>query len=154
MEKKLCRVCKTEKPISDFYDDKRTKDGKVYCCRLCRNIQNQQSYQKFKESRLSQHKKWKHDHRDSRKAKDRERRRERENNFPPGRYEELLAIQGGVCATCGEKPKDERRLVCDHCHSTGLPRGLLCDKCNLALGHVFDNPKILLNLIKYLEKFT
>ena len=42
----------------------------------------------------------------------------------------LVALQGGVCATCGE-PWENR----DHAHETPpRPRGLLCWLCNVALG--------------------
>lgn len=34
----------------------------------------------------------------------------------------------GRCETCGIAA----RLVIDHCHKTGLPRALLCQRCNTA----------------------
>lgn len=50
------------------------------------------------------------------------------------RYDELLAIQGGVCALCGNPPKEGgRRLHVDHDHKTLELRGLLCFRCNRAL---------------------
>jgi hypothetical protein len=48
-------------------------------------------------------------------------------------YSEMLAKQNGVCAICGSVPGG-RRLCIDHNHETGEIRGLLCDKCNRALG--------------------
>jgi recombination endonuclease VII len=47
-------------------------------------------------------------------------------------YDALLAKQGGVCAICRRHSK--RRLCVDHCHITGMIRGLLCRLCNIALG--------------------
>lgn len=52
------------------------------------------------------------------------------------RYREILADQGGVCAICGLKAD---ALVVDHDHDTGVIRGLLCHKCNSALGHLQDS---------------
>ncbi len=53
-------------------------------------------------------------------------------------YELILASQNGVCAICRKKPKG---LLCvDHCHTTGMVRGLLCTKCNTALGFYDDDP--------------
>lgn len=52
------------------------------------------------------------------------------------------------CKTCGKFGK----TVLDHCHATGRVRGWLCDRCNLALGHVYDNIHTLRNLITYLDK--
>jgi hypothetical protein len=45
------------------------------------------------------------------------------------RYDELLELQGGVCAICGAKP-GTRRLHIDHDHKTMELRGLLCHRCN------------------------
>jgi Recombination endonuclease VII len=47
-------------------------------------------------------------------------------------YQRLLTFQGGVCAICGNPPKN-RRLSVDHNHRTGKVRGLLCFRCNRAL---------------------
>lgn len=39
--------------------------------------------------------------------------------------------QAGACAMCSASPE---RLLVDHCHRTGLVRGLLCTSCNTAEG--------------------
>jgi hypothetical protein len=56
------------------------------------------------------------------------------------RYDALLAIQGGVCALCGNPPKEGgRRLNIDHDHRGMLElRGLLCFRCNRALPDYVD----------------
>ena len=41
----------------------------------------------------------------------------------------------------------------DHDHITGKTRGLLCLNCNIALGHVQDNPSRLRLMVAYLDKF-
>ena len=53
------------------------------------------------------------------------------------------------CAICGTTEK----LVGDHDHATGKPRGILCRNCNVALGNMQDNPKRLRYAAEYLEKF-
>lgn len=53
----------------------------------------------------------------------------------PEDYEEMLEKQDGRCAICGSLP-DGQHLSVDHNHETGDVRGLLCQPCNLALGHL------------------
>lgn len=50
------------------------------------------------------------------------------------------------CEVCGEGG----RICLDHCHKTGVFRGWLCNRCNLFLGKVKDDPLWLLNLACYL----
>lgn len=57
-----------------------------------------------------------------------------------------------VCEVCG-RPPGQRRLHFDHDHTTGLFRGWLCSGCNIALGHVQDDPAILRALVLYLESW-
>ena len=64
-------------------------------------------------------------------------------------YDALLAKQGGACAICGMRPKKERLCV-DHCHLTGMIRGLLCRHCNLALGYLKDDQASLIAALAYL----
>lgn len=70
-------------------------------------------------------------------------------------YLEMEKAQGGKCALCGRSEagsKGPSRLVVDHCHATGVIRGLLCTKCNLALGHFEDNVEAVVKAAEYLRK--
>lgn len=53
-------------------------------------------------------------------------------------YENLLQSQSNGCAICGKKTAFNSgigRLHVDHCHKTGIIRGLLCSQCNTTLGN-------------------
>lgn len=63
-------------------------------------------------------------------------------------YDAILVSQQGRCAACSAAV---RHLQIDHCHETGVVRGLLCPGCNSALGHARDDVARLLGLIDYLR---
>lgn len=68
-------------------------------------------------------------------------------DFLIGLYED----QDGKCKICGNKPTTQRGLHVDHCHKTGVVRGLLCHGCNTGLGNMKEDPEILLKAIAYLR---
>lgn len=59
--------------------------------------------------------------------------------------------QRGLCAICQRPPRGLRDLVVDHCHRTGVVRGLLCNQCNMGIGKLDDDPDILESAIAYLR---
>ena len=72
-------------------------------------------------------------------------------------YNDMLKKQNNVCAVCGKKETARNiktnkvcDLAVDHCHKTGVVRGLLCSKCNTGLGFFADSKKDLTLAIKYL----
>lgn len=66
-------------------------------------------------------------------------------------YNEILELQHGVCAICGQ-PEIGRSLAIDHSHKTNKIRGLLCMACNVILGHIEKNPQLISEMKKYLEE--
>lgn len=64
-------------------------------------------------------------------------------------YNNILSSQDGKCAIC--RKKFDKRLNVDHCHITMKIRGLLCHKCNIAIGMFEDNTKRLKAAIQYLD---
>lgn len=66
-------------------------------------------------------------------------------------YEAMLVAQRGLCAVCGERPRD-RRLSIDHDHATNRVRGLLHSNCNTLLGLAGDNPSVLIGAATYLAQ--
>lgn len=67
-------------------------------------------------------------------------------------YNNLLKEQNHTCAICNKvDPTPNRRLAVDHNHKTNEIRGLLCGKCNIALGLFDDNTDLMLKAIEYLK---
>lgn len=67
-------------------------------------------------------------------------------------YSNLEKAQGGLCGICRQPCPTGRRLAVDHCHQTGFIRGLLCVRCNTALGGFKEDASLLARAIGYLHK--
>jgi hypothetical protein len=87
-------------------------------------------------------KRWQANHGKAYGAKRRERDAERRGATSPRPQQ---------CEVCGRR-NGKHGIALDHCHQTGGFRGWLCYSCNTILGHAGDNPKILRDLITYLER--
>lgn len=76
-------------------------------------------------------------------------------------YERLLLQQDGLCAICRRPPEPDRMLAVDHDTRCCPPasrrtcgnciRGLLCTNCNWGLGHLGDDPEVLLRAVSYVQ---
>lgn len=70
----------------------------------------------------------------------------------PADYRRMLTAQGNRCAICGCDPTNQsQRFSIDHDHVTGRVRGLLCNRCNRALGLLRDDATILERARRYLD---
>ena len=68
-------------------------------------------------------------------------------------FETMLSDQDNCCAVCGGKETYGRhkRFTVDHNHNTGKVRGLLCHRCNTAIGLVNEEIHTHKSMIEYLE---
>lgn len=70
---------------------------------------------------------------------------------PKETIEALLAVE--ACEVCGS-PRGtawHERLRIDHCHAGGGVRGVLCNGCNVGIGHFRNSPARLRAAADYLE---
>ena len=119
---KVCRCCKVEKPRSEFYER-----GAI--CRACKSKRASDRYHSCPAVRLAKQQAFQRRYRanpDKFKAKE----RERYYGLTEDAYQAMVAVQGGKCLLCDKIKK----LVVDHCHSSGVVRGLLCQRCNIQVG--------------------
>lgn len=81
-------------------------------------------------------------------------------NITVDHYASMLAEQGGCCAICGtDNPAGRGEWHIDHDHSCcpgqrscgKCVRGLLCNYCNIGLGHFNDDLDRLMNAMRYLD---
>lgn len=80
-------------------------------------------------------------------------RLKRKYNLSIDEYKTLIESQNNSCKVCGAHAKNnlKGKLYIDHCHTTGKVRGLLCMKCNSALGLLNDDKELIQNLLDYLS---
>ncbi|MEU7168388.1 endonuclease VII domain-containing protein [Streptomyces morookaense] len=131
MSVKPCRDCGDLLPLARFPRHRSSGDGRTSRCRACSAARR------------------KRDHDPSR---ERERRLWRAYGITGADYRVMGAAQGWRCPVCGEKPSAGGRLVVDHDHVSGLPRGLLHSTCNAALGLLADDPAVLERAAAYLSR--
>lgn len=93
--------------------------------------------------------KWVENNPDERKRHVR-RSRIRAYGITPEKYDGMLEEQGNRCAIC--KGGNRRAMGIDHDHKTGKVRGLLCDSCNISLGHV-EKEGFLEKALQYIAKY-
>jgi hypothetical protein len=167
---KRCRHCDEVKKLGDFSKDRHKTDGLAPRCRDCRNRaaatyreahHDDPVYKTRREAAVSKWRaanpeKWRSGYR-AWQAANRERNKDVELKRIYGigldDYEALLARQGGRCAICGVTAP-ARGLFVDHCHDTGMVRGLLCGPCNSALGFMGDDSARLRLGADYLDRFS
>jgi hypothetical protein len=125
-----CPKC-GETDIKKFYvDSLGRRTNKV--CRECHKIGCKERWHKRSET-------------------DRQASRAYKYGITPDEFLEMLEKQEGKCKICGNKPTTQRGLHVDHCHKSGVVRGLLCHGCNTGLGNMKEDPEILLKAIAYLR---
>ena len=76
----------------------------------------------------------------------------RRNGVDPVEAERVLVAHNGRCDCCGTESPMEARWCVDHDHATGRVRGVLCSKCNTAIGKLGDTLEGVLRAVKYLQR--
>jgi len=145
---KCCKICKTEKPLSEYSlvskagsitKGKYVRRKDTYCtlCKKCKSEQNlrkQRNRTKEQKQRVGDLHKW--------------RQLMRLYGLTKERYNAMLVEQNNMCKICGGALEP---ACVDHDHTTGKVRHLLCNPCNMSLGLVKEDTKILNNMISYIN---
>lgn len=145
----LCSFC---------YQIKYVSENKEKVMESARNWQ-----QKNKDKSLESTRRWRSKNRDTLLKTRREQRKAVEPRTRRGEivkkygitlvdYEEILAKQNGLCAICERVENNGKAFCVDHDHENGKIRGLLCYKCNTAIGLLGDNIDLAERAVSYLRK--
>ena len=158
--KKQCGKCREWLPVDDFFINIRSSTGLASACKPCDRARKAATLAKHPPT-IDQVRRYKATYRAKNPEKfkeSHERQKLRKRGVTLEWYQEQLIAQGGGCKICGRIEDsvdnfsgDARRLAVDHCHETGAVRGLLCSRCNTALGLMGDNPDRLRQAAFYLE---
>lgn len=137
---KWCNKCKKNLLHKHFSKCKTEKFNMSVSCRKCNSVEKRQRRLNGRPER----------------NKEQERAHNLKSNYglTVEEYDVLLEKQGRGCAVCGSldsKTTRTKYLFVDHCHKTGEIRGLLCHKCNVALGLFEDNIEVLEKATAYLR---
>jgi hypothetical protein len=128
---KTCTKCDIEKDYSFFNKGPGYKDGYKTVCKPCRNEQrrikgrSETPEQRFKHKLKSLY------------------------NLTIKEYTKMVKFQNNKCKICEE---DMKIPFVDHCHNTGIVRGLLCGLCNAGLGQFKDDIHRLNKAVDYIEQ--
>jgi len=134
---RTCRVCGQEKDRSEFYPNHAR-------CKLCWKVQYGPREKELREAfKANNPKRW--------KWRTRRSWVKSKYGLDWNEYKKLLERSEGKCEICGVELETPH---IDHCHTTGVVRGLLCNDCNLSIGYAKDSTAILGNAIEYLNRFN
>jgi hypothetical protein len=161
---KRCNVCGELKPLEDFYPARGMRDGRRNDCKPCNLAAKKRRYEADPATEIARVKKWQQENAERLNAYRRahnatpERKRALRSGYYRRTYgltadevDDMLAAQGGVCAICKERPEVEARMHVDHEHCTGTIRGVLCSRCNHAIGLLREDPVLFARAADYLS---
>jgi hypothetical protein len=110
---------------------------------------NPEKFRKYGKKHNEKKKARRHANPEARATAARAERLKEKYGLTPEQVEAMIRAQSFQCRGCSRDVTGDQCV--DHCHATGKIRGILCRKCNLALGHADDNPQTLRALADYLE---
>ena len=160
LDKKRCSSCRLLKSLSDFYKNRSTRSGYSYECKKCKDSRPRGDYWKTPHRRAAERERYlrrcstpegkatlleknrKYKQSDKGKFVAWSRHLRKNYGIDPEIYFRILGEQGGGCAICGVKAIGGRKMHVDHIHGTSKVRGVLCSKCNQAIGLLAERPEL------------
>jgi hypothetical protein len=135
---KRCSRCKVVKPLAEFWERRAQSRGARACwCKPCqRDAERERNAAD-----------------PSRPLRVAHQNRKKNYGMTAAEFDTMICEQAGRCAACDDPfGQGTHDTHVDHCHTTGRIRGLLCHRCNKALGNVRDSVAHLMCLVDYLGR--
>ena len=165
MSEKRCTKCGEVKPLEAFHRQSGSRDGRRPECKVCNLARQAAARAVDPEANRRRVREWQAANPEKLRAKserfaelgkkrvsDRKSYLKRTYGLTVDDYDRMLESQGGGCAICGRAPRNDIALHVDHCHHTGAIRGLLCFRCNNALGDLDHDLDLFRAAVAYLEE--
>lgn len=157
---KACTRCRIVKPLNRFHGMSKGYDGKQPKCITCmKELDSTPQARERRRAYTARFRKsphgsaWFKEYESSTHGRRIKRASQIRRQF--GLDDEDLArmydSQDRKCPGCSSPLLLDSETHIDHCHATGVVRGLLCRGCNTALGLVRDKPDAMRRLADYLE---
>jgi hypothetical protein len=158
---KRCRICGELKPLEDFHRAAGMRDGHRNECKPCFSAMAKDRYdskaavaraRRWQQANREKHTAYQAEYRNrpERKRAARDAYYRRTFGITADDVDAMLERQGGGCAICGDLPERLGNLHVDHDHATGVIRGLLCSRCNHAIGLLREDAGLFARAAEYL----
>lgn len=163
-ERKRCRKCGQAKTLSEFYRSAGMKDGHRHDCKPCNLTAKRARYaadpaphvertKRWQERNLERYRKSQRAYKEANRERIQRQNREahllKQYGITIRDFELFVQAQSGRCLIC--QREEGESLHVDHDHETGAVRGLLCGKCNKAIGLLDEDPALFRAAERYLR---
>ena len=132
---KICKTCKVEKNLTEFYSLK-------VSCKSCHAVSA---------------KKWRDNNKEKKQFLNTDWWYRKQYGITYTQFLKSCNNQSHQCKICNTelelKGKSNKSAVQDHDHDTGQIRGVLCNACNVGLGHFKDSEHNLQKALDYLKEY-
>jgi hypothetical protein len=147
---KRCPRCGETKPISEFRQEPSRPRGLASYCRSCEPAVRRERYLARRQAHNDYARRYQQERPERRSEYSRRHALKKLYGITPEQWARMYEEQDGRCLICGNSPK-RKRLHVDHCHETGVVRGLLCSACNSGIALMRHDSELLIKAIAYLD---
>lgn len=156
-----CGSCKQDRPSESFFNGNGRFERRCTECRMARNIlpRSREAVRRYTRTPKGAATHHRNDAERFGRPGSRERvaltskrlRLRKVHGLTLEQRDAMMAAQNHSCAICSRHLDGGKHTHVDHCHRTGKIRGLLCQKCDLSIGHFGDDPATLRAAADYVE---
>lgn len=173
---KTCTRCGEHKSLDDYYTDKNARDQRKSECKVCtkkltrayevshKDEVNARARRRYAvvgntEPKRAASRKWRKGNPEALKLSSRNTKLKLKYGVTRRQLDDIYAHQRGECAVCRrqiswDSTEKNTKPHIDHCHETGVVRGLLCLTCNTGIGMLGDSVSLLDAAKSYLLQYA